>query len=60
MYCYNGYWKKKKKNYFAQIDAGQKIRLVQDVIKTDKISKQDDYDITAEQLKATMDAKKDC
>ena len=51
---------KAKKKLFCPDWRWSRIRLVQDVIKTDKISKQDDYDITAEQLKATIDAKKDC
>ena len=42
----------------SQIDAGQNTKLVRDVIKTAKVSKQDAYDTTAKLLKPTIDAQK--
>ena len=50
--------KKKKKLIMSQIDAGQTTRLVRDVIKSDKILKQDAHDRTAELLKPTIDVQK--
>lgn len=46
---------KAKKLLRSQIDAGQVTRKVRDIIKTDKVSKQDAYDTTAELLKPTID-----
>ena len=49
---------KAKNLIMSQIDAGQKTKLVRDVIKTAKVSKQDAYDTTAKLLKPTIDAQK--
>lgn len=44
-----------KKLITSEIEASDKTRIVRNAIKTEKISKQDKYDITAERLKPTID-----
>ena len=48
-----------KKLLRSGIEAGNKVKAVREVIKTDKTQKQDMYDTTSEILKPSIDAQKE-